>query len=452
MKKLKLSSPFQLYALIGLISVFFIDLLLPLGVAIGVMYLCCFLFIVGENRKTIIAYTAITIFLISLKAFIYFNLQEVNWMILTNRLISIIAIFFTSIIVLKYRKQKETKNKLQILLNAYQDAINHNIISFVSDLSGKIISVNQKFCDVSKYSKEELEGKRPSIVNSGFHSKIFFKNLWSTISGGNVWRGEIRNKAKDGSYYWVNSTVLPIKNDKDEIMQYLVLQTDISKKKKMELENLKLRDQLISIQEAERSRIAQDLHDGIMQMLAASNMQINALKAICHDHDEGHTSLNVLGSLVVDLLKEARAISHDLSCTSLQAGIISGLNKTIESLCSKCNIILESNIEGKRFSEKLEINVYRILQEIINNTIKHSKATELKIIISQENNNLYINTFDNGIGFDMNIINKKKGLGFSSLKNRTKLINGELNIQSSPNNGVMYNIVIKNVKKLKNVA
>lgn len=232
MKKLKLSSPFQLYALIGLISVFFIDLLLPLGVAIGVMYLCCFLFIVGENRKTIIAYTAITIFLISLKAFIYFNLQEVNWMIITNRLISIIAIFFTSIIVLKYRKQKETKNKLQILLNAYQDAINHNIISFVSDLSGKIISVNQKFCDVSKYSKEELEGKRPSIVNSGFHSKIFFKNLWSTISAGNVWRGEIRNKAKDGSYYWVNSTVLPVKNDKDEIMQYLVLQTDISKKKK----------------------------------------------------------------------------------------------------------------------------------------------------------------------------------------------------------------------------
>ncbi|MCW8941275.1 MAG: sensor histidine kinase, partial [Flavobacteriales bacterium] len=246
-----------------------------------------------------------------------------------------------------------------------------------------------------------------------------------------------------------NSTILPVKNDKDEIIQYLVLQTDISKKKKMELENLSLRDQLIAIQEAERTRIAQDLHDGIMQMLAASNMQINALKAICNDHDEGHTSLNVLGALVIDLLKEARAISHDLSCTSLQGGIISGLNKTIESLCSECNVVLESNIEGKRFSEKLEIHVYRILQEIINNTIKHSKATELKIIINQENNNLYINTFDNGIGFDMDMINKKNGLGFSSLKNRAKLINGTVKIQSSPNNGVVYNIKINNIKELK---
>jgi PAS domain S-box-containing protein len=451
MKNIKLLSSFQLYALIGLTIVFIIDLFIPLGVAIGVMYLCCFTFIIGENRKTIIAFTIFSILLILLKPLIYFSIQEINLVILTNRLISIVAIFTTSLLALKYRKQKERKKELQELLYAYQQAINQNIISCVTDLKGNIVSANQKFCDVSKYTEDELKGKSNRIVNSGHHPKEYFNNLWSTISSGDVWRGEIRNKAKDGSIYWVNSTILPIKNENGDNLQFLALQTDITKRKQLEHESISLREQLIIIQETERMRIAQELHDGILQMLAASNMQINALKETCNDHNEGTISLNNLGSLVVDSLKEARSISHNLSCKAIQLGLDTGLRKNIESLNSKCKIILESNISEKRFPEKIEINIYRVLQEIINNTIKHAKATELKIIINQKNNSLFINTIDNGVGFDIKQSKQKIGLGLSSLKHRIEMIDGTIEIKTAINKGVEFNIVIDNIQKL-NVA
>lgn len=452
MKKLKLLTPFQLYALIGLTGIFIIDLTVLLGVAIGVLYLCCFSFIIGESRKTIIVFTIITILLILLNLIIYFSIQEVTWKVITNRIISIIAVIITSLMGLKYRKQKDRKDELQLLLNNYQEAINQNIISCISDLSGKIISANQKFCEVSKYSKEELEGQSHNIVNSGFHSKDFFKNLWSTISAGKVWRGEIRNKAKDGTYYWVNSTILPIINGNGDATQYLALQTDITEKKILADESLSLREQLISIQESERMRIAQDLHDGILQMLAAGNMQINALKDTCNNHNKGLVLLNDLGSLVIDSLAEVRSISHNLSCKAIQSGIEKGIRKNIESLFSSCKITLDSNLAENRYSDTIEINVYRVLQEIINNTIKHSKATELKILLNQENNGLFIHTIDNGVGFDVDNVDNKKGLGLSSLKNRIKMIGGNIEIKSATNKGVEINIEINNVHNINSAA
>lgn len=451
MKKLKLLTPFQLYALIGLTSVFIIDLTVPLGVAVGVLYLCCFSFIIGESRKTIIVFTIITILLILLNPLIYFSIQEVTWMAITNRIISIIAIIITSLMALKYRKQKDSKDELQVLLNTYQEAINQNIISCVTDLSGKIISANQKFCDVSKYSKNELEGQSHNIVNSGLHSKEFFNNLWSTISAGKVWRGEIRNKAKDGTFYWVNATILPIINRNGDKTQYLALQTDITEKKLLANESLNLREQLIFIQETERMRIAQDLHDGILQMLAAGNMQINVLKNTCNNN-EGQMLLNTLSSLVVDSLTEVRSISHNLSCKAIQLGLENGLRKNIESLFYSCKITLDSNLAGNRYPETIEINIYRVLQEIINNTIKHSNATELNIFLNQKNNSLFINTIDNGIGFDVDKINRKTGLGLSSLKNRIKLIGGNIEIKSATNKGVEINIEINNIHATNSAA
>lgn len=452
MEKTKLITSFKLYALAGLISVFIIDLLVPLGVTIGVLYLCCLIFILGENKKTVVVFSVVSVLLIILKSLIYLSIEEVNWVVLTNRLISIGAIFITALIALRYRKQKESKGELQELLNAYQSAINQNIISCVSDLNGKIISANKKFCDVSKYTEEELIGKSHRLVKSGHHNKEFYENLWSTISSGNVWSGEIKNKAKDGTTYWVKTTILPIKNGNGDRIQYLALQTDITKRKQLEHDSLNLREDLILIQETERIRIAQDLHDGILQMLAASNMQINALKETCHDHNEGLTSLKYLGNLIVDSLKEVRAISHNLSCQSIQLGLEIGVRKNIESLSSNFRINLESNLSDKRFSEKIEINTYRVLQEIINNTIKHAQATELNITLNHINNSLIINTKDNGVGFDVEKVNQKIGLGLSSLKNRVEMVGGTLELKSASNKGTEYNIVIHEIDLIKKIA
>jgi PAS domain S-box-containing protein len=130
-------------------------------------------------------------------------------------------------------KGKTTEELVEILY-AYQQAINVNIISSITDVSGKILYVNSKFCEVSKYSQEELIGQNHRIINSGFHGQEFFQKMWPTIQQGNSWHEEIQNKAKDGSFYWVDTVILPIKNSEGKIVQYLSLRTLITEKKRAE--------------------------------------------------------------------------------------------------------------------------------------------------------------------------------------------------------------------------
>lgn len=142
----------------------------------------------------------------------------------------------------------KTPEELFLLLTAYQQAINVNIISSITDTSGTILYGNAKFCEVSKYSLNELIGKNHRIINSGHHPKSFFKKMWQTIEKGKAWHGEIKNKAKDGTLYWVDTVILPIRNKENKIIQYLSLRTLTTDKKHAEEERLeyttKLREML----------------------------------------------------------------------------------------------------------------------------------------------------------------------------------------------------------------
>lgn len=201
-------------------------------------------------------------------------------------------------------------------------------------------------------------------------------------------------------------------------------------------------DAEITIQENERKRIANDLHDSFGPMLAAVKININCLKTNSPEDEE---VVKKSGRYIDDIIANLRRISYNLLPHTLERkGVIEALREYTGNLQDKNGLHYEFIVADEvQVAMEKGIHIFRIVQEIIHNTIKHAKAKNLRIKISERKGLLHIKTQDDGIGFDENIVTaESSGLGLKSIKSRIEMLHGKLTLKTALQKGTIYIVEI----------
>ncbi len=201
----------------------------------------------------------------------------------------------------------------------------------------------------------------------------------------------------------------------------------------------------IAIQEQERNRIAQDLHDAISAKLNVVSLTTHVLLIDKTINEKQKTALEQILDITTNTLESARKIAHDLMPPILDKfGLKPALEELFEEFTIHTTIDIEHNVEElPRLTKTNQLHFFRIIQELINNSIRHGKANEIAIYMEEDNTGFILHYQDNGIGFNVESIKKKPGIGIQNIKSRAKILNGKLAIESTENSGSKFIIRCK---------
>jgi PAS domain S-box-containing protein len=303
----------------------------------------------------------------------------------------------------------------------------HSIVA-ITDSRGRITYANDKFCAISRFSRDELLGQDHRIINSGYHSKEFMRDLWTTITQGKVWKGEIRNRTKDGEYYWVQTTIVPFFDSDGEPIQYVSIRTDITELKKAESQIQKFNEELakrVRERTAELEASNQELeafsysvsHDlrapvrhisgyiGLLRQAVGSSLSAEASKCVETIADSAKQMTN----LIDDLLLFSRMGRAEMKLGEVDLDVL--VQETIETLRLE---IKHRNIVWKKAALP-KVNgdpsmLRQVLVNLISNAVKYTRLrnpAEIEIgCCTQTDSETTVFVRDNGVGFEMKYVGK----------------------------------------------
>ncbi|GAC1381152.1 MAG: hypothetical protein NVSMB45_05510 [Ginsengibacter sp.] len=337
-------------------------------------------------------------------------------------------------------EKKIADDELRKLSLVAKETINGVIIS---DTDSKIVWVNDAFTKISGYKLDEIIGLESSSFLLGPETdKETIAYVNAELPKKIPFVFELLNYHKTGRKYFVRVQVQPLFDEDGNFQQYFQLQTDITQQKDLEekvalekvIKQKEITEAVITAQEAERSGIGRELHDNVNQILGATRLYIDMARK---DEKNRDKYLSSTSDYIHTAIEEIRKLSKSLMTPMIkEMGLIDAIQILINDLMAvqPIEIVLtKKNFSEEFLNENFKLNLFRIVQEQVNNIIKHSQATKVDILFQQTLNEIFISIRDNGIGFDTNI--QKKGIGISNINSRVELYKGNINIQSHPGKG-----------------
>jgi PAS domain S-box-containing protein len=321
----------------------------------------------------------------------------------------------------------------------------------ITDAQGSIRWVNDAFCSIYGYQRDEVLGRNPRILKSGRHDADFYAGFWRQLLQAGHWRGEVWNRRKTGEVFPVELSIQALRGPKGHIQRFISVFSDISERKRneealqsqrrqLEESEGRLRDLagfLQTVREEERTRIARELHDEMGQALTALRIDLGWLRS--KSASLGAATTERVGSalgVVEQSIVSLRRISEDLRPAMLDSlGIAAAVEHHVGQFSQRTGIPCQFTKDREEFDldSDLSTTVFRVVQEALTNVARHASASAASVQLSQAEDGISLNISDNGRGFSG--ASDRKTFGLLGMRERIAMLGGCLEIDSEPGHG-----------------